>query len=48
VLSTSHHGSGDFRSLAEADALAWFDDGREVFAKGERVEILRLDPLHSA
>ncbi len=48
VLSTAHHGSGDFRSLAEADALAWFDDEKVAFAEGEVVEILRLDPLHSA
>ncbi len=48
VLSTAHHGSGDFRSLAEADALAWFNDDKVAFATGEVVEILRLDPLHSA
>jgi molybdopterin molybdotransferase len=47
ILSTAHHGSGDFRSLAEADALAWFNDDRAAFSTGEPVEILRLDPFHS-
>ena len=47
LRSTSYHGSGDFSSLAKADALAWIDEKRR-WPRGTTVEILRLDPLHSA
>ena len=48
LLPTTHHGSGDFASLARADALAWLPDDRADFGIGETVEIRRLKPASSA
>ena len=41
--STQHHGSGDFVSLAKADAFAVLGCERSAFAPGDIVEILPLE-----